>query len=602
MATANVDVQAPIAAMAGRGRLEAGARAVVFHLVWVVPCVAVYVWFLGAHFQGLRLPDAMDAAQVGRHVSEGHGFTTSVVRPFSLVKAPRVAGHPDLYNAPVYPLLLGIAFNLFGANDRTVVLLSLVLSLLTVVLAYLIAARLAGRYAGALSALLVGLHPGLLKATYTGLNVAVFAFLFALLFYLVLRHPGTARWSVLCGVVFGLMYLTDYVAAALVVPVGALVYLAQREGRLRHLGLFLAGTLATVTPWLVRNRLVAGSPFANLKSYWLAMNTGSYPVTSLYRHTSSGLDKALPVTFVVGHYREVAKKLLLNLNGTETTLPALLGLCLLPLLGLALFTDLRSPAGNRLKWGLLGGIVLVSLSLALGQSLYDVLYGMVAVIGALGAAAFVLVFRQRRLSPGSVRAATAALVCLALLPIGLLAVPGTRADKPDTQNWEYLGRVLPENAVVMTDQPWAVAWYANRSAVWIPQAMPPEPDPKHPISWAEAVDATRSKGFSALKALGVEPDAIFLSAQLSAWPAEEGEVQWQWLQAYIAQRLDLLQRDENAAPPWPLPGWTLAATLPPGDFLLVRSEEAAGASGPSAAAPGSQDSGATETNGSKETE
>ena len=69
----------------------------------------------------------MDAAQVARNLAEGHGFTTEFIRPFSiylLQKHNRAAHpeamlstntvdlaqmngwHPDLANAPVYPVVL----------------------------------------------------------------------------------------------------------------------------------------------------------------------------------------------------------------------------------------------------------------------------------------------------------------------------------------------------------------------------------------------------------------------------------------------------------------------------------------------------------------
>jgi len=534
--------------------------------------VVVYGWFFSSHFTGIRIPDAMDAAQVGRNISDGHGFTTSIVRPFSLAKAPRVERHPDLYNAPVYPFLLAIGFNLFGATERAMILLSIALALLTVILTYLLASRLLGPPAGALAALLVGLHPGLLKATHTGLNVAATAFFLTLLFYLIVRHPGARRWSVLSGVAFGVLYLTDFAALLFVIPAAALVYALQRSERLRHVGLFLVGSFAAVAPWLVRNFLVAGSPFAGLRSYQLAMNTGTYPLSSLYRHVSSSLDNTPALTFVFGHYREVARKTLTNLVALETTLPMLLGMVLLPLFGLALVLDLRSRAGNGLKWAFLAGLVLVSLNLAAGEGMYDLLYGTAGITAALGATAFVLVLRERHIGVRPAAVGTAAVLCLAALPIALLAVPGRRPSPPDRQNWEYLGRALPANAIVLTDQPWAVAWYANRTAIWIPQASPPEPDEDNPISIAEAADATRCESLQRLERAGVVPDAIFLSAPLSGWPPEEGVGRWQLLQAVIAQQIGARDRDPALGPPWTPPGWTLAATLPPADFLLLRAD------------------------------
>ena len=80
-------------------------------------------------YHNFAAPEAMDAAQVARNISEGKGFTTEFIRPFSAVsacksttsrnKSERDAWHqrartlrndpnasPDLANAPVYPLVL----------------------------------------------------------------------------------------------------------------------------------------------------------------------------------------------------------------------------------------------------------------------------------------------------------------------------------------------------------------------------------------------------------------------------------------------------------------------------------------------------------------
>ena len=82
-------------------------------------------------FHNLRNPEAMDAAQVGRNLASGRGYTTQFIRPFSiyLIKKRNLARfgdssaevasdpaqlkgthpeglHPDLANPPLYPLVL----------------------------------------------------------------------------------------------------------------------------------------------------------------------------------------------------------------------------------------------------------------------------------------------------------------------------------------------------------------------------------------------------------------------------------------------------------------------------------------------------------------
>src|SRR5271157_5761563 len=91
-------------------------------LLALVALVFLYDW---RAFRNLSTQEAMDAAQLGRNIAQGRGYTTFFIRPLSicLVKehserhpqprppgqAPDPArlqtGHPDLANAPLYPLL-----------------------------------------------------------------------------------------------------------------------------------------------------------------------------------------------------------------------------------------------------------------------------------------------------------------------------------------------------------------------------------------------------------------------------------------------------------------------------------------------------------------
>ena len=78
-------------------------------------------------FHCFNAPEAMDAAQVARNLSQGRGFSTECVRPFSIYLvqdhnkarhpdqvlstnamdfAQMYTAHPDLANAPVYPTML----------------------------------------------------------------------------------------------------------------------------------------------------------------------------------------------------------------------------------------------------------------------------------------------------------------------------------------------------------------------------------------------------------------------------------------------------------------------------------------------------------------
>ncbi len=94
--------------------LGAGARylRLAAILLGIVTLTIVYdIW----QFQNLRTEGSMDSAQIARNLAEGRGFTTRYLRPFSVGlvmrhrpdRDPLVKGeHPDIANAPLYPLVL----------------------------------------------------------------------------------------------------------------------------------------------------------------------------------------------------------------------------------------------------------------------------------------------------------------------------------------------------------------------------------------------------------------------------------------------------------------------------------------------------------------
>jgi hypothetical protein len=66
-------------------------------------------------------------------------------------------------------------------------------------------------------------------------------------------------------------------------------------------------------------------------------------------------------------------------------------------------------------------------------------------------------------------------------------------------------RIIPDNALVVTDIPWAVAWFGNRRAMWIPNQV-------HEV---DALEKT------------VRVGAIYLSPMTPTYPPEEAISQWQ---------------------------------------------------------------------------
>src|SRR5688572_31535539 len=87
------------------------AYRVLTYVVGVIFFVTVAVCYDLALYRNLSTIEGMDAAQLARNLSEGKGFNTSFVRPFSIHLLQKHQGitntvadpHPDLANPPVYP-------------------------------------------------------------------------------------------------------------------------------------------------------------------------------------------------------------------------------------------------------------------------------------------------------------------------------------------------------------------------------------------------------------------------------------------------------------------------------------------------------------------
>src|SRR6185503_7984775 len=121
--------------------LERPYRLLLGYSVLVLAPLALLLLVMAGKFQGLSSPGGWDQAQIARHVAAGDGFATSLLRPLSLAIRPSIERHPDLSNAPGYPLLLAGVFSLGEPSDRAVAVTGLALWVISVWLTFLIAHR-----------------------------------------------------------------------------------------------------------------------------------------------------------------------------------------------------------------------------------------------------------------------------------------------------------------------------------------------------------------------------------------------------------------------------------------------------------------------------
>lgn len=428
--------------------------------------VAVFV----LQFQGLGLPDAMKYGQLGRNLARGEGYTTDMIRPLAYTFDPSLAAHHTFVSPPAFPTLVALAYLLVGVSGGAVAGVATLASVVTTPLVYLLARDLYDRPTGLVAATLFATSFVVLKFALLGYPTTTFLVVFTLLLWAL--HRG-ARPAIV-GALLGLGYLTRF-NTLLFVP-GVLWYVAVTTDAplgdrrtLRRVAAVLGAAAVVVAPWGLRNVLLVGDPLFSLHKYEIAMFTSVYPGYLLYHQ----FEPVSPVAFALAHPAALAGKVATGAVTLYTEVPDLFRF---PTAGLAV-AGLFVPATRRRRTflaavGLMAAIQFVGITPI--HAIPRLFIAFTPVVAILAATAIIQVGRWIEL-PRARTAAVVGLLALVVLPNLLTAF--VIYDPPGVPPAESLGagdgldavhaRTDPGDAVV-TDVPWAVAWQADRPAVWLP--------------------------------------------------------------------------------------------------------------------------------------
>jgi 4-amino-4-deoxy-L-arabinose transferase-like glycosyltransferase len=200
---------------------------------------------------GTEIVDEQHYAQLAGSILAGRGFASD-------------SGTPTSIRPPLYPGLLAAIWSVAGEqNLQAVRIAQIALALITAILVYRLGARVYGEQAGSIAAAAVWLYPSLLFFNFLILTETLFTFLlvaFLLLTVMLIQTPR-AWLAAACGVALGLGALTRSVlwpVPLLFCPLLVLL-IRQRMGRRLALSfLVLAGYLAVIAPWAIRNTRLQG--------------------------------------------------------------------------------------------------------------------------------------------------------------------------------------------------------------------------------------------------------------------------------------------------------------------------------------------------------
>jgi len=535
-----------------QSRLEPFAKQIVLNMAWIAPCLIIMALLFHHNFTGLYRADAIDAAQVGRQISEGHGFSTDFIRPIAIKYQLPGGRFPELYQAPLYPLVLGLLFSFLPATDRTVALVSSAFFLLTIGLVFLLAKPLFGRRVAALCALLLGLNFALWSLALSGASTALWIFLTTLLLLVFNRHRGNLRASFGCGLLFGLSLLTEYTTLFLLLPFLWLAYRLGRERKWLHPVLFFAGCLLIFAPWGIRNYLLTGSPLFTLRAYSLAMFmapvpgfTPTYPNYSILREI--GLADGSLLGFLLAHPREMGIKFLSGMLSLYNGIPVLFGIYALPFFIAGMLQRTEEARLRMMKGATYLLLAFLIIGAALMTGAYELLSPLAPMVVILSGAVFWNMLQSRNFAPRARSVAVGVLLVAAAIPaIASLLTPTPPREFTEV-SLQQLDRALPATAIVASDAPWDVAWYGHRTSIWLPNTANPKAD--------QPFDPTQTPEFARIDGPQHRVNAILLTRDLkTSYSFTEHLLGWQTMR-YVPR------------------GFKFLTWLPGGEGLLVREAQ-----------------------------
>jgi hypothetical protein len=483
--------------------LEAGGLAVWIRrgLVGVGVIVLVLLYFMHpVHpFRGLATSQAMDQAQIGRAIASGQGWKTNFARPLAIGqlkaqgKNPKTAIWYDTYNAPLPPLVNAFALltvkshwkpsttDLIYTGDKAIVFTSILFFLLSVVVLFFTARRLFDQRLAIYVSALVLLCDTIWQYSLSGLPQMLLLFLFNVTLYFLVRAvqaryegASTLRWLVATGIGFGLLALTH--ALTIWIFVAALIFsIFFFFPRGLTAGILLGAFAIIYFPWLIRNYAVCGNPGGIAIYSILDGIPSSEP--ALMRQVEFGSPDIR-----LGAFRT---KIMENLFSQSGRLFQFFGW---NIVAIAFFFGLlhrfKRPDTSAIRWfvlamwgGALFGMALYGIREEQGFAANQLHLLFIPIMACFGLAFLLVQWNRLEMKMAFARAAFIGFLFL-LCGLPLIYTTLLAGRKPQIV-WPpyvppyiaFLRSWMQPNEITASDIPWAIAWYADRKSVWLPDTV-----------------------------------------------------------------------------------------------------------------------------------
>ena len=465
-------------------------------------------------FRGLNSPQAMDQAQIAREIARGNGFATKMIRPVAYYQAEKTArrtvplqGFQDTYHSPLNPLLNAAVLKIIGADkmnswqmsdnemvyplDRVIATVCTLFFLIAIGVNYLLISRIFDPKIAGVCAILMLFCEVFWNYSLSGLPQMLMLLLFSCGLYFAYRATEASTEgriamtpAIVAGIFFTLLALAHWMTVW--ISLGYILYAAIAFRPRGIVGISILGLLlvAGIGPML-RNIDITGSPFGTA---FLTLYNGLGNGTETTVMRNSDLEAEPLVLDGL-----IAKVLRTTLTQATDIIPLLAGIVVAPLFFLALLHPFKRKSIANFRWA----ILLMWVSTAFGLAFFGIstkpldpnqLHLLFAPIMTAYGLAFISILWTRLDFVGSTPMLQNVhhfiIIGICALPLVLALPTKVRtgmhlSNRGGVPHWPpyYAPALNNDNGVkgfttpkqvVFSDQPWAVAWYADRISIWLP--------------------------------------------------------------------------------------------------------------------------------------
>ncbi len=475
---------------------------------WLLWCGVVALGLVQAFvsFRGLDSAAGMEQAQAAREVARGNLTGTKVIYPMMLKQAggeqkpvsAALSGDAAQPPLPIYVLapLMKLTESWWGFDasrrvyvmDRAVACLGVFWFVMALVLVHGMARRLFDVVVANFTVLVLALSMPFWEMSTGGSSRALLLFLGSIYLHRLLEATRRAHEDEVMGVGLPLvlmatamlMSLTHWVAPWLVAALGVGAWLIIPAGGRVALGT-LAGLAAGLVLVVLRNFHLLGEPLGIYKALLLGCVTPE--AAEVHLRDFGGLTPAVYFSQLIqrlnGNLKDVLAHFYTLFMGV---IPALAGF-------FSLLHRFRNPVVNTFRnVAFVGWLGVLAGSVVFGGQRDEVgdmqiHMVMVPVFTMLGLAVLAVLWARLQTDRHTVwreHGVVILVVCISGWPMASGLYQGIAAGmffKDRLAHWPpympnrtaLLTAMVEPREIVVTDQPWAVAWYADRTALWLPR-------------------------------------------------------------------------------------------------------------------------------------